>query len=194
MTTPSVASQLREMGRALPKPTKAARVPRAPMKRTSMRRGVTEDGTAESFYLVARDGKRWRWPNHYMLEKDWDSTLQDWAASYKKNIGQKLYTKAFHVTSKIVTEKGWFDFVWMGPAGTLFTEHKVRYQNGAANQLSVWQKEFFATAHEAKADARAWLWPDDAEDAWTTLTGLPWEACPYAREAGKGIYGTWRVG
>jgi hypothetical protein len=110
-----------------------------------------------------------------MSEKDWDGTLLDWSVK----VGLK-WRKSFHVYDSSHSEKGWFDRVWLRDGQALFVELKVRAKaTGAPNGLSPEQREFQSAGALAGLDVRHWLWPDDWEEAWETLTGKPIEECPY---------------
>jgi hypothetical protein len=125
------------------------------------------------FTLVTPSGHRWLWPLNCMTEAEWDGTLMDWAFK----VGR--WKKAWHCTTAQKSEAGFFDRVWLMPGKALFTELKVRYASGTANRTSTAQDGYIYAGIEAGLDVRVWTWPDDAADAWVTLTGLPLSRCPY---------------
>jgi len=145
------------------------------MRRSPMRRepNVTVEG---AFDLVAVDGKRWRWPHHWMSEHDFEETLVDWAFK----LGGCL--KSYHVESPQRGERGFWDRVWCFDGRGYLTEQKVRDRKGKANFPSPEQYEYNVAGIRAGFDCRFWLWPDDAEECWRELTQRPWEECPYAVE------------
>lgn len=127
------------------------------------------------FWLETIDGRRWLWPVDWMSEEDWETTLVDWAFK----LGGCL--KSWHCTTAQRSDPGFFDRVWMFTGRHLVTEQKVRNRNGVANTTSPDQKAYIAAGLASGLDVRVWTWPDDHDDAWTTLTGLPVEKSPYLR-------------
>lgn len=130
------------------------------------------------FWLETIDGRRWLWPVNCMTEAQWDGTLEDWA--FKS--GGHHVVKSWHCVTPQTSDPGFFDRVYLLKDRAVFAELKVRYQNGVANGTSTGQKQFIAAGLGAGLDIRVWTFPDDAFDAWETLTGQPKEKCPYWAE------------
>lgn len=164
---------------------------RTPMKRTPIERrpwhskrvkklaraGLSVQGGV--FFLETADGARWKWPDMMLTELEWDGTLLDWAF---KVPGGTRWKKSWHCTVAQRSDAGFFDRVFLRPGHAFVAELKRRYADGTANSTSREQDEYIYAAIEAGWDVRVWTYPDDAWEAWETLTGLPRERCPYWSE------------
>lgn len=154
---------------------------RSPMRR--VRKVKTEH--VGVFDLVLPSGRVWpHWPAmNLMSEKEWDNTCLEWAFK----LGGCLKTWHCETGDDSRSSPGWFDRIYFFKGRAVVVEHKVRYANGKANDTSPWQKEYIAAAFAAGWDPRVWTWPDDHDDAWLTLTGLPLEKSPYYRTSWKAV-------
>lgn len=115
------------------------------------------------------------WPAAWMSEKDWQENVISYAFHGDRGL------KYWHCTTTKTSHKGWFDLALFQPNRRcgILAELKVRDKEGRSKSPSTYQWEFIAAAGACGYDVRSWQWPDDAEEAWTTLTGMPYSAAQW---------------
>lgn len=144
------------------------------MRRTGIKRRppTVPQSDPSLFEIVTAAGDAYLWPIKHMEEvKEWQPTVIAWAF-----LGDPA-TKWWHCTSAQKSQPGFFDVVILQPTrgfGCL-AELKVRDRQGVANPLSTYQQDYLYAAVHSNIDARAWTWPDDAREAFETLTGQPYD-------------------
>ena len=113
------------------------------------------------------------WPAAWMDEKTWQECVIDYAFHGDSNM------EHFHVTNPQSSRAGFFDLTIFQPTRGvgIMVELKVRDMEGHSKSPSKAQWKFIAAGVACGYDVRSWLWPDDAVEAWETLTGRPYEEC-----------------
>lgn len=111
-----------------------------------------------------------------LREEDWDSFLDDAA----NKVGH--CNASWHCNVTTGSLEGWFDRIWFYNRTFVPAELKARGISGRANKPSAAQWVFINAAIASGWPVKVWLLPDDLPEAWTTLTGKPWDECPYAQE------------
>ena len=151
-----------------------------PMKRSAIKRRAPAVAQSDPaiFEIVTKDGDAYLWPIRHMEEvKEWMPTVIDWA-----HFGDPA-TKHWHANQTQRSDEGFFDVMILQPTRgkALMVETKVRDRAGEAKQPTTAQWSYIYAAIACGWDARVWLWPDDAREAYETLTPYSYDAFKVGR-------------
>lgn len=136
---------------------------RKPLRRTGIRRELKErpDRGDKSWREI---GKGRNWPASWMAEAKFQAHVE--------SIAVQSGWRIWHCQNPKTSLPGLPDLILIkAGSGILYRELKVRDKNGRANTARGDQLEFLCDICLAGGDGRVWLWPDDDEQIWLTLTG-----------------------
>jgi hypothetical protein len=147
--TRSVATQLREMGHASPKPMKRERKHPSEMTRTPMQRAPKP--------VKERVIAGMQWPAKWMPESEFQTMVERDAHT--------LGWMASHSHLPYFDTAGWPDLALVHPVKHRFMvrELKVTAQDGRVGKPTPKQKEWIAALQFAGVDCDVWTWPFDRE-------------------------------